>query len=83
VIRVVNEHNIMSKKFLKGVLGIEIIIVLGTYRTWHYMNTDQTYRKWMHDNYPTLLKGFYNTASIAGYSEVKQEDYKAWNLTQE
>jgi len=56
VIRVVSEHNIMSKNFLKGVLGIEIIIVLGTYRTWHYMNTDQTYRKWMHDNYPTLLK---------------------------
>ena len=33
--------DVMIKRFIKGVLILEVAAVIGTYRVWHGMNTDE------------------------------------------
>lgn len=66
------------KKIIKGLVALEVVAVLGTYHVWHSMNTDQNYRKWMHTNYPSVLKGFYRSADLIGFPGVEEKDQEAW-----
>ncbi|XP_032237236.1 protein CEBPZOS [Nematostella vectensis] len=64
---------------LRGVIVAEAVAFLTSFRVWHYMNTDQEYRRWMKDNYPSILEGFYTTAEMGGYVDVRKDDQKTWN----
>lgn len=70
----------MRKTILKGFLVVEVLAVIGSYRVWHSINTSQEYRHWMHINHPSVLAGFYKSADLVGYGEVKEKDYTDWNV---
>lgn len=43
------------------------------------MSTNDDYRKWMNDNYPAILEGFYKTAEMGGYNGAHEADAEAWH----
>ncbi|XP_031561068.1 protein CEBPZOS-like [Actinia tenebrosa] len=63
---------------LRAVIVGEVAAFLASFRVWHKMNTDQDYRKWMNNNYPSILEGFYTTAELGGFAHVRKDDLKAW-----
>ncbi|CAH3014354.1 unnamed protein product [Porites evermanni] len=66
------------RKFVKAAIVGEVVLCLGAYRVWHQMNTSRDYRKWMNENYPSILEAFYKTAEIGGYSGAREADAEAW-----
>lgn len=68
----------MKSTIIKGIVLAEVVAVLGSFHVWRSMNSSQEYRKYMHDNYPKVLEGFYKSADLAGYGSVKELDGKQW-----
>ncbi|KAL9953097.1 hypothetical protein ACROYT_G040457 [Oculina patagonica] len=66
------------KRLLKAAVVGEVVLILGSYRVWHKMNTDRDYRKWMNDSYPVILEAFYKTAELGGYKGAREADAEAW-----
>ncbi|XP_065058233.1 protein CEBPZOS-like [Rhopilema esculentum] len=58
----------------------EVIFLVGSYKVWHQMNTNQDYRLWMHSNYPFVLEGFYKGGELMGIKDTKENDFKTWNI---
>jgi len=71
--------DIKAMKIVRGLLVVEVAAVLGSFYVWRSMNRDQTYRRWMRDNYPLVLEGFYKTADLTGYGEVRSVDQQKWS----
>lgn len=72
-------QSVFWKRVLKAVAVGELFLFLGAYRVWHQMNTSRDYRKWMNDNYPAILEGFYKTAEMGGYNGAREADAEAWH----
>ena len=46
-----------ARKFIKGLIVIELGIFLGCYFVWKQMNRSQDFRYYMSKNYPAILDG--------------------------
>ncbi|XP_058947007.1 protein CEBPZOS [Pocillopora verrucosa] len=66
------------RKLLRAAIVGEVALLIGSYRVWHQMNTSRDYRKWMDDNYPAILEGFYRSAELGGYRGAREADAEAW-----
>jgi len=65
---------------IKGLILGEVVFLVGSYRVWHQMNTNQEYRLWMHKHYPSVLSGFYKSAEVMGIHGTKEMDYQTWGV---
>ncbi|XP_055709671.1 protein CEBPZOS [Phlebotomus papatasi] len=71
-------------KIIKRGIGIgiaaEVAFLVGSYAVWHRMNTNSDFRKYMHENYPYFLEGFYRVGELLGKgAEIRQLDATQWN----
>ncbi|XP_077993983.1 protein CEBPZOS-like [Glandiceps talaboti] len=76
--------NIDPHKFRRGirvVLAAEAVVFFGAYYVFHKMNTNQDYRQKMHTKHPMVLEAFYKSAEWGGIKDTRQNDYKAWGIT--
>ncbi|XP_055680857.1 uncharacterized protein LOC129788651 isoform X2 [Lutzomyia longipalpis] len=74
-------------KIFKRSLGIglaaEFVFLAGSYAVWHRMNTNSEFRKYMNENFPFALEGFYRVGEFLGKgAEIRQLDNSEWNKAQ-
>ncbi|XP_059621307.1 uncharacterized protein LOC132264966 [Phlebotomus argentipes] len=74
-------------RIVKRSLGIgiaaEVVFLAGSYAVWHRMNTNSEFRKYMNENYPYFLEGFYRVGELLGKgAEIRQLDAAQWNRSQ-
>uniref|UniRef100_A0A1L8DD85 Uncharacterized protein n=1 Tax=Nyssomyia neivai TaxID=330878 RepID=A0A1L8DD85_9DIPT len=71
-------------KYFKRSLGIglaaEVVFLAGSYAVWHRMNTNSDFRKYIHENFPFALEGYYKVGELLGKgAEIRQLDISQWN----
>merc|ERR1712137_427930 len=55
--------------------------LVGCYYFWNRMNRSRDYRKYMRDNYPSILNGFYKVGeTINSDDQTRQLDIKIWEI---
>ncbi|KAJ8949858.1 hypothetical protein NQ318_010492 [Aromia moschata] len=58
---------------------VEAASFVGTYAVWHKVNTERDYRKYLRDNYPSVLEVYYRTGEIIdSQSKIRQIDQAYW-----
>ncbi|XP_018563719.1 protein CEBPZOS [Anoplophora glabripennis] len=68
------------KKGALTLFVIEAVCFAGSYFVWHRINTERDYRRYLHDNYPSILEAFYKTGElIDSKSNIRQIDQAYWN----
>ncbi|XP_044254519.1 uncharacterized protein LOC123004999 [Tribolium madens] len=50
-----------------------------SYGVWYSVNTKREYRKYLHDNYPSILEYYYKIGeTINSDNKIRQIDYAYW-----
>ncbi|KAL6438764.1 hypothetical protein ACFW04_004633 [Cataglyphis niger] len=63
----------------KIILILEGVLFLGSYGLWRCMNTSQDFRYYMHQHFPSILKGYYFVGEkLSGNDQLKKFDYATW-----
>ncbi|XP_074038195.1 protein CEBPZOS isoform X1 [Leptinotarsa decemlineata] len=58
---------------------IEAACFAGSYFIWQRVNTEREYRKYLHDNYPSILELYYKTGeTLDPLNRVRQSDQACW-----
>ncbi|XP_071484717.1 protein CEBPZOS-like [Diadema antillarum] len=65
---------------MKWLLYAEIGLFGAAYYVWHRMNTNQDFRKHMHEKHPTVLEVFYRAAEFGGIKDARVNDYATWGV---
>lgn len=74
----------LFSKWLK-IGGLSLIVAEGvcfivSYQIWSKVNTEREYRKYLRDNYPSLLELYYKTGEILNSeSQVRVTDSAYWS----
>ncbi|XP_054759612.2 protein CEBPZOS-like [Lytechinus pictus] len=66
---------------MKWVVYAEIGFFGAAYYVWHRMNTQQDFRKYMHESHPKVLELFYKGAEFGGFKDARQQDYATWGIS--
>ncbi|KAI4463819.1 tubulin folding cofactor c [Holotrichia oblita] len=62
----------------------EGLFFLGCYGVWHKLNTDRDFRKYMHQNYPSILEHYYSLSIKLGAPQhIKTTDFAVWEHQKE
>ena len=68
-------------RLFKGFLIAEIVGFGGTFFLWNRMNHSQDFRKYMRNNYPYILEGFYSIGEQFDKTYCTRSlDLKQWEL---
>jgi hypothetical protein len=66
---------------LKVFVAIEIAVAGASYLVWNRMNTNQSFRKYMRDSYPSILDGYYKLGeTLDSTNRTRSFDSKVWEL---
>lgn len=73
-----------TRKWLKRgalvIFGIEAVAFAASYGLWYQVNTNRDTRKYLRDNYPSVLEYYYKTGEfIDSSSNIRQIDSAYWN----
>ncbi|XP_051908241.1 protein CEBPZOS-like [Hippocampus zosterae] len=68
----------LAKKWMKGIIVIELLGVFGAYALFHAMNTSQDFRSTMKRRFPSILEVYYKSNELAGEYGVRQRDQLDW-----
>ncbi|XP_012281906.1 uncharacterized protein LOC105700548 [Orussus abietinus] len=72
------------KSGLKFFVTVEIALFLGSYALWRRINTSQDFRLYMHENYPSILNGYYSIGELLEPGdEMRAMDLMAWQQKKE
>ncbi|KAK2855862.1 hypothetical protein Q5P01_004597 [Channa striata] len=72
-----------TKKFLKGVIVLELLGVFGAYSLFHMMNNSRDFRNTMNRRFPSILEVFYQSNEWAGVYGIRERDHEAWSAKQD
>ncbi|GJQ74964.1 hypothetical protein Trydic_g9590 [Trypoxylus dichotomus] len=61
-----------NKKFIRSAIAIacvaEGLFFVGCYGVWHKLNTDRSFRKYMHNRFPSILDYYYSLSEKLGFT---------------
>ena len=72
-------RNRAGLNLLKIFIFAETALFGGSYLLWSRMNKDRTFRKYMNDNYPSILDGYYTLGeTIDSTNQARAFDSSVW-----
>ncbi|CAG9864563.1 unnamed protein product [Phyllotreta striolata] len=76
-------NSTFKRWFKRGAVTIIVIDALscvGSYFIWRKINTERDFRRYLHDNYPFVLEGYYKIGeTIDSQSQIRKIDWEHWN----
>lgn len=68
-------------RLFKGFIALEIIVAAGSYLVWHRLNTSRNFRKLMHEEFPSVLEGYYSLGEkFDSTNNIRSSDLHFWKL---